>query len=711
VRAASHLGPIVRDATKVDWSQISIPTGIRNAVGVFLPLAIGAALGETAAGLTASIGALQLAFLDKPGGYRLRALRMVLATGCAALSVFVGCMSSGHLWLSLPAVILWAMAAGLVTSLGAIITQVGLTSVILLLVYGAFRLDPGTAAIHALLLIAGALFQTLLTVAAWPFARQAPERQALAKALVALASLATSDPEDEAAPPATSEMTTAATMLLGPGRSRTEESVTLRVLLDEAERVRLQLLSLRRAQLEANDAGEALGPFLTAASDVLLSVSQALRTGHPPVAADEAQARMDRAGDAVRASCDPPTWVRTGMRSLSAQLRACVELASGERGDRRAPRAAPHRLTTFGAWEILRANVNMRSASMRHAIRLATCLAVAEIVASQLGVGRSYWVPLTVAIVLKPDFASTFSRGVARILGTLGGLMVATVLVWAFFRSEADKVVLVGLLTLFIRTVGPANFGVSAVAITSLVVVFVSFAGAPPEQTIVERGWNTLLGGGIALAGYLAFPTWERTQVPAVLAELLEAYRAYAVAVFGLDDRADGQIGAPMYSLRLGARLARSNAEASVDRARSEPGGSDEALGWAERFLASSNRFANSVMALEAQSHEGSDHLSLAHVRPLGGAVVRTLDALAESLRRGSTPRQSDLPDLRAYDEVRSDTEVGSRQEESVVRIEAERMVNSLATMAHVLEERNRPTTTPSALARAASLLGRDART
>jgi uncharacterized membrane protein YccC len=35
---------------------------------------------------------------------------------------------------------------------------------------------------------------------------------------------------------------------------------------------------------------------------------------------------------------------------------------------------------------------------------------------------------MTVAIVLKPDFASTFSRGALRLGGTFGGLVFATAL-------------------------------------------------------------------------------------------------------------------------------------------------------------------------------------------------------------------------------------------------------------------------------------------
>ena len=64
---------LVGDAVRVDRKQITFWTPLRNALGVTLPLAVGMALGQTGVGLSVAIGALQVAFTDRPGPYRLRA--------------------------------------------------------------------------------------------------------------------------------------------------------------------------------------------------------------------------------------------------------------------------------------------------------------------------------------------------------------------------------------------------------------------------------------------------------------------------------------------------------------------------------------------------------------------------------------------------------------------------------------------------------------
>lgn len=135
---------------------------------------------------------------------------------------------------------------------------------------------------------------------------------------------------------------------------------------------------------------------------------------------------------------------------------------------------------------------------------------------------RAYWLPMTVAIVLKPDFAATFTRGLGRLAGTVLGLLLATALVYAVFGQVAGRVALVGVLVFAVRSLGPANYGLTVTAITALVVVLTSFAGAAPEATILECGGYTLAGGALALAAYAAWPTWERTQTPALLANLLD---------------------------------------------------------------------------------------------------------------------------------------------------------------------------------------------
>ena len=79
------------------------------------------------------------------------------------------------------------------------------------------------------------------------------------------------------------------------------------------------------------------------------------------------------------------------------------------------------------------------------------------------------------------------------------------------------------------------------------------------------------MGGALGLLAYWLWPTWERTQLPDTMAKLLDSYRQYLHAL----TKAYLEPGQSLEALdrcRLNGRLARSTAEASVERYRNEPG-------------------------------------------------------------------------------------------------------------------------------------------
>ena len=55
-------------------------------------------------------------------------------------------------------------------------------------------------------------------------------------------------------------------------------------------------------------------------------------------------------------------------------------------------------------------------------------MTIAEIARQYLPIERPYWVLLTVAIVLKPDFGSVFTRAIQRGAGTLLGVLIGSAL-------------------------------------------------------------------------------------------------------------------------------------------------------------------------------------------------------------------------------------------------------------------------------------------
>ena len=160
------------------------------------------------------------------------------------------------------------------------------------------------------------------------------------------------------------------------------------------------------------------GGVLRLISDSLLT-GKLVKTAETPLPALEAttQELRDASGSATAPFLSAVLReARHQMTALNGQLRAAMELANnatpvGEAEFAKREAEQPWWLGFRGSLATLRANLNWKSSAFRHAVRLCVCVVAGDLVGRRSDWQRSYWLPMTVVIVLKPDFSSTFSRG------------------------------------------------------------------------------------------------------------------------------------------------------------------------------------------------------------------------------------------------------------------------------------------------------------
>ena len=157
---------------------------------------------------------------------------------------------------------------------------------------------------------------------------------------------------------------------------------------------------------------------------------------------------------------------------------------------------------TIPAWKVLRGNLSPGSRVGRYAWQLCLALALAVVAYHWLGLVNGYWVPMTVAIVLKPGFQQTFARSLARMAGTLLGAGVATLLAATLRPGPGTLAVLVVAFAWFCYALLNVNYGLYAVGITSYVVFLLAMVGLPETDVVIHRAVNTALGGALALVAY-----------------------------------------------------------------------------------------------------------------------------------------------------------------------------------------------------------------
>lgn len=663
--------------------------------------------GNIGAGLVASIGALNVAVADGDDPYRQRAQRMLAMSFLGALAITLGGLAGGRPGALIPLLVAAAFLAGMTVALGTAASDIGTVALVFFIVFSGQTMMPQTAAQRPLypaaLALAGGLFQTLIALALWPIRRFEPERRALAALYRALARAAGQPSRPTEAPAVSSQINAAQEALSSLMYDRSSQAERYLALLSQAERIRLTLATL--ARLRARLAREAVsgGPSVIAALDrafraaaeSLDSNAAGLQPGGPdqskgPEELRPLAAAMRAAGaglvsaEAKAAFCD----AQRQLCALWGQLRAAAELAahttaSGLTAFTRMQEARPWKLRLGGTLATLLANLSPRSAAFRHAARLAACVALGGAIEQAFMGSRAYWLPMTVALVLKPDFSATLTRGLLRLAGTLAGLALTAALFLLLPLAAPGEIALVVVFAFVTRCFGPANYGIMTAAVSALIVTLLALNGAEPLPLVAQRGLNTLAGGLIALAGYAAWPTWERCGMADSVARMLDAYCGYFQAVTGaymepgiagtlLDTRR-------LDRTRLAARLARSNLEAALGRLAAEPHSAPTYHAVAS-LLPTSHRFIQAAMSLEA----GLAGVAPAPVRDafreFAGHVDLTLYLLSAALR-GSLIHAADLPDLREdYNRLLETGDTGIERY-ALVNVETDRLTNSLNTL------------------------------
>ncbi|MFL6449550.1 MAG: FUSC family protein [Bryobacteraceae bacterium] len=681
--------------TRLDKSKINnVWIALRNSLAVAIPLGFGIEIGNPSAGVAVATGALNVSYSDGTDSYSQRARRMLTWSILGAFAVFIGSATGRLHATAIVIAMTWAFIAGLLISVSSRAGDLGLNTLVTLIVFAARGPTTFRGAVDAaLLVLAGGLLQMTFALLLWPVHRHEPERRAIAAAFNDLAeNLAPSTEPVLAATLATPtrEVEESLGVL---GRDHTTEGERLRVLVDQTDRIRLSSFHLGRLRLQLNGSREQMGRDVDQVFEVsvrlLRCVSDSLVGGQRRTDLAGLVGELNSAVSGLRTRMSSGDSLETDIAAavdfFVGQLRSVARLADnatpeGEEESLERESSTPLRLRV-GAWmEILRANLSFRSAVFRHALRLSIWVGLADALGHSISWDRSYWIPMTVAVILKPDFTTTISRGALRLFGTVTGLMLATVLYHATPQSAPTQLLLVGVFTFALRIYGPANYGVFSIAVSGLIVFLIAETGVAPGEVVWLRLLNTTAGGLLALLAYVLWPTWERKLVSDAMAEMIDATRAYFQGVIGTVGEPTEKALVSTIEAGQAWRRARSNAEASVDRTAAEPRISSEKVNCLNSMLASSHTLANAMAALEA----GFLHSSMRSVPPALDQFARDVDFTLYYLSaalRGSAAASQTLPKLREDHRRLLEARQSLGDEDEFILLETDRITVTLNTL------------------------------
>jgi hypothetical protein len=151
-----------------------------------------------------------------------------------------------------------------------------------------------------------------------------------------------------------------------------------------------------------------------------------------------------------------------------------------------------------------------RSPEPRFGLLLGLAAAAAVLLERGLGLPHGYWIAMTVLLVLRRGGGETVTRGILRIVGTLLGAGVATLVVALLKPSAPVLMALIGLTAWGAYSLQWVNYGTFSVAVTSYVAFLFSLQGAPEPVVAALRVEATLIGGALAMLAFGVARLWRR---------------------------------------------------------------------------------------------------------------------------------------------------------------------------------------------------------
>jgi uncharacterized membrane protein (TIGR01666 family) len=281
-------------------------------------------------------------------------------------------------------------------------------------------------------------------------------------------------------------------------------------------------------------------------------------------------------------------------------------------------------------WPVFKNNLTFQSSIFRHSLRVMITCGAGFGLSKLISHGHhSYWILMTIIIILKPAFSLTKKKNTDRLLGTIGGGIIGFLLLYFIH----DKSMLFALLLFFMLgtyTFKLLNYIVMVIFLTPYVLILFHFLGLGALNVAGERLMDTAIGSGLsAIGSYFLFPQWESTQLGTYMSNVLKANIHYLKKLKEL--LSGNEVSSLDYKLvRKELFVSTANLSAALHRMLSEPKNKQSNRKEIYEFVVLNHVLSSNVASLTASmfQKQGSDYRQF--TRPVNSSI----NILEESLHK-----------------------------------------------------------------------------
>jgi len=162
-----------------------------------------------------------------------------------------------------------------------------------------------------------------------------------------------------------------------------------------------------------------------------------------------------------------------------------------------------------GAARSLRQGLARESTARYHALRMAVGVVAGTVLFRLINPVDGFWIPEAVLFIMRPDSALTKQRSLLRVVGSVAGVTLTTLLLTTL-RPSADLMAVIAVVASAVAfSVQRVNFGLYITFVTCTFVFLTAFGGLPPASAVRGRLVDNLIGSAIAVLCLALWPTHE----------------------------------------------------------------------------------------------------------------------------------------------------------------------------------------------------------
>lgn len=252
--------------------------------------------------------------------------------------------------------------------------------------------------------------------------------------------------------------------------------------------------------------------------------------------------------------------------------------------------------------EIFFDNINLQSGVFRHALRVTIAVLIGYLFSLFFTIGHSYWILLTIIVIIKPAYSLTKQRNGDRLIGTVCGVLIG-VIILRFVQNTIAVLVIMIILMALSYTFMRKRYLVGVLFMTPYIILFFHLLNPDDFRSLlIDRVIDTAIGSAIAfVASIFLVPAWEHTTIKTFMIEMLEHNAAYFMSIVKWGEEKTGPMAMQTRLARKGALVALANLSDAFNRMLSEPVWKQKGVEDVHRFVVLNHMLSSHIATLSYQ--------------------------------------------------------------------------------------------------------------